>query len=179
LLPSVLGKLYGDFYPQVRSWFAAKQASEQNADDLTEQVFVELVRGDTPDDPKAYIATIASNVLSQYRRRKVKERTALHRLLAEAIGTNDAPQMHEPGESSADEELLSKHEAVMEDVLIGLPPGQVELLRLRFVDCLRVAELARRVGRSRDAAYKRLQRIVQQLRRKHAIAPNRPKKPQE
>jgi RNA polymerase sigma-70 factor (ECF subfamily) len=174
LPPVKWARLYRDFYPQIRSWFVTKVASEQDADDLAEQVFAELGRGDTPDNPKAYIATVAANALSRYRRRKAKERTVLRRLLMQAMSGHDGQHPHELEEPSDDEESSAKRGEMMEEVLSGLPPTQAELLKLRFVAGLRVAQVARRVGCSRDAAYKRLQRIIKRLRERYDVGADRP-----
>jgi RNA polymerase sigma factor (sigma-70 family) len=177
LSPVVWGRLYGAFYPPVRSGFVAKVASEQDADDLAEEVFARLARAGLTDDPKAHIAGLALSVLRRYRRRRAKEHAALRKLLMEAMRTGEAEL--ERGEPSNDGGFTAEARLIMDELLAGLPAGQVKLLKLRFVDGLRVAEVALRVGCSRAAAYKRIQRIVTQLRRKYGADPNRPKKSQE
>ena len=168
--PAAWMRLYADFYPQVRSWFVARVASEQDADDLAEQVLAELARGNAPDHPKAYILGMASKALSRYRRRRARERTALPRLLREIMIVRDGQEAWGPGELPRDEESTAERDEIMEDLLGGLTPDQVRLLKLRFVEGLGVAEVARRVGCSTEAAYKQLQRIIRQVRRKHGVA---------
>lgn len=168
------GGLYGDLYPTVTSWLAARVASEQDADDLAQQVFAELAHRQVPDDPKAYIIGIAANVLSRYRRRKARERMALRKLVGEAISGPGA----QPGELSDAEGFRTRDSEAMQNLLAELTRDQIKLLKLRFVKNLPVAEVARRVGCSKEAAYKRIQRIVQRLRQRGGMEPNGRKKSQ-
>lgn len=164
--------LHREYYPQIRSWFAARVAREQDADDLAEEVLTRLARGRTPDDLKAYLTTAAANALARYCRLRARERDFLRTLLE---GNTRVDQTHgcEPKDPSEEEESSEKR-ATVEKVLGTLPPGEAELLRLRFMDGLRMAEAARRVGCSRAAAYKRLQRIIHRLRDRYAVEPPSP-----
>jgi RNA polymerase sigma factor (sigma-70 family) len=165
-------ELHGEYHSQIRSWFAARVASEQDADDLAEEVLARLAHGRTPDDLKAYIATAAANALARYWRRRAKDRNFLRRLLGETTGADEmrgseSKDQPEKGESS-------KERGGAEKILSTLPPGQAELLRLHFLEGLCMAEVARRVGCSREVAYKRLQRIIQRLRKRYAVEPPGP-----
>lgn len=161
--------LYREVHPGIRSWFAARVASEQDADDLAAQVLTKVARSDRPDDLKAYIATTTANALSAYQRRRARDRDFLQRLLADATKA-DETRRRQPDELPEDGESSEKRIEV-ETVLSTLPPGQAELLRLRYVEGLPMAEVARRVGCSRNAAYKRLARTIRQLRERYAIEP--------
>jgi RNA polymerase sigma-70 factor, ECF subfamily len=167
-------RLYREVHPGIRSWFAARVASEQDAEDLAEEVFTRLTRGDKPQDLKAYIAIIMANALSGYQRRRARNRDFLQRLLADATRA-DETRRHQPDELPEDGESSEKRIEV-EKVLSTLPPGQAELLRWRFVEGLRMAEVARRVGCSRNAAYKRLHRTIRRLRERYATEPPEPAK---
>jgi RNA polymerase sigma-70 factor (ECF subfamily) len=161
-----------EFYPQIRSWFAARVASAQDADDLAEEVFVRLARGTPPDDLKAYITTATANALARYRRRKVQERDFLQRLLQDGIRSDEIlgcepKDLSEEGESS---EIRAK----VENILATLPPGEAGLLRLRFLDGLSVAAVARRGGCSEKTAYKKIERIIRRLRERYGVEPPAP-----
>ena len=170
-------KLYADFHPQTRAWLVARVPNEPDADDLAEEVFARLARAAPPDDPKAHIAGLVLSVLRLYRRRRAKEHAALRKLLVEAMRTGDAELGG--GKPSDDEGFSADAHSIMEELLAGLSAGQVRLLKLRFVEGLRMAEVARRLGCSTEAAKKRLQRIIRQLRRQYAVAPNPLEKPRE
>jgi RNA polymerase sigma factor (sigma-70 family) len=160
---------YAEHHPQIRSWFAARVASAQDADDLAEEVFAQLARGDPSDDLKAYIAVAARNALARYRRRRARERDFLQRLL-EVTARADEMRADEPRDPSEEGESSAELGPV-EKVLRTLPRAQAQLLRLRFLKGLPMAEVARRAGCSREVAYKRLQRIIKRLRDRYAGEP--------
>ena len=170
--PSEWAGLYRQFHTHLRCWFASRVATQQDADDLAEEVLAQLSRRLTPDGRKAYVKTAAANALSRYRRRRAMEREALRRFLAGASRAGDSE------EPSDDDEAAANHKRI-EEILHTLPPEQAKLLTLRFVDGLTVAEVALRVGCSREAAYKRLQRIIQRLRDRYGVEPDGPGKPQK
>jgi len=153
-------RLYRDLYPEVRSLLAGKVASEQEADELAEQVLAKLAGKRRPKDLKAYIAVATANALQDYRRGAAREREFLHRLLKD---TGRGDQIWRPEARESDERA-----AQVQEMLDALPPDQAKLLRLRYFDRLPMAKLARRVGCSRAAAYKRIQRILQSLRDRYA-----------
>jgi len=149
-------------------------ASGQDADDLAEEVLTKVARSGRPDDLKAYVATTAASTLSDYQRRRARERDFLQRLLADAIRAEEMRRSG-PQELSDDAESGDEH-AQVEKVLGSLPRRQARLLRLRYLEGLRMAQVARRVGCSRDAAYKRIHRLIKRLRERYAVAPPEPPK---
>jgi len=162
--------LYPDLYPQVRSWFAARVACEQDADDLTGELLTCLARGPAPRDLDAYLAAAGANAPARHQKHRARERNFLRRLWGEAIGADEmrlweAKYLCEEGESGA------PHGAV-EEILGTLPCEQAQLLLLRFLKGLPMAEVARRLGCSRNAAYKRLHQIIQRLRERYGDAPS-------
>jgi RNA polymerase sigma factor (sigma-70 family) len=150
-----------EVYPQIRSWFGARVASEQDADGLAEEVLVRLARGPRPDNMEAYVATVAANALARYRRRRARGRDFLRRLLQDGGGTREmaGTELEDAPEQG---EMTQERDAV-EKLLTTLPIEQARLLRLRFLEGLSVTEAARQVGCSRQAAYKRLQRVLRRL----------------
>jgi len=164
--PTGLAELHDDLYPGLRSWFAARVAREQDADDLAEQVLAKLAQKHRPKDLKAYLAVATANALQDYRRRAAREREFLQRLL-EDTGRGD--QIWRPEARESDEQA-----AQVQEMLDALPAKQAKLLRLRYFDRLPMAKLARRVGCSRAAAYKRIQRILQSLRDRYAPESRKP-----
>ncbi len=161
---------YGEFYPQVRAWFAARVASGEDADDLAEEVLTRLAWGRTPEDLQAYLATVMANALTRYRQRRARERDLLRRLF-EAAPKADEIRASEPVELREVDESSENH-AELDKILDSLPPRQAQLLRLHFLEGLHMAEVARRVGCSQDVAYKRLQRVIQRLRDRYRVEPS-------
>jgi RNA polymerase sigma factor (sigma-70 family) len=123
---------------------------------------------------------VAKNILARYRRRATKERAILAGLLAEALRTGDGRGRRAPGGGRyEDGRLPASRGQTVAQVLATLPAEEAKLLRLRFLEGLRVAEVARRIGCTRAAAYKRLQRIIHRLRQRYGVEPPATKKPRE
>jgi len=163
---------HGEYHARIRAWFAARVANEQDADDLAEEVVAQLARAGAPHDPKAYIATVAANALARYWRRRAKDREFLRRLLEETTGA-DEMRRREPKDQSKEGESR-KERGTAASVLDTLPLGQAKLLRLHFIEGMYMAEVARRVGCSRETAYKRLQRLIRRLRERYGVEPPTP-----
>lgn len=159
LLQSVWARLYTDFYPQVERYFMTRLPRCADAEDLAIQVFEELGRRKAPKDPEPYIRAMARNMLSRYRRDKVKEAAGLHRLFAEEAAKNPAGCLSgaKPSEAS--------YRATLEAIAATLSRRQLELVRLRFVDDLSIAKIAARLGCSKPAVYKRIYRLRRRVSR--------------
>jgi RNA polymerase sigma factor (sigma-70 family) len=164
--PAAWDLFYRQTYPQVRSWFAARGVTGQEADDLAGELLKSLAQADEPDDLRAYIAAAAANALMRCRRRKARERDFLQRLSQEV--TREQRTSHRGAEEASRNEKTSELLAEAEKVLGTLPADEADLLRLRFLEGLPVAEVARRTGCSPEAAYKRLERILKRLRARYA-----------
>jgi RNA polymerase sigma factor (sigma-70 family) len=164
--PTRWAELYHDLYPEVRSLLVARGASKQDADDLAEQVLTKLAGRRRPNDLNAYLAVATANALHDHRRRAGRERELLQRLLQDAA---DGDRMWRPEARESDEQA-----AQVREMLDALPAEQAKLLKLRYFDRLPMAKLARRLGCSRAAAYKRVQRALQSLRDRYAPEPRQP-----
>ena len=133
---------------------------------------------DPPEDTQAYVAGVAAKILARYRRQKAKERAVVRKLLLEALRDDGARQVNGRQEVSGTEDSLAERREFVEDILNRLKPAERKLLKLRFVEGLRAAEIARRIGCSTEAAYKRIQRTLSRIRSEYGTDPRRPKKPQ-
>lgn len=167
-------KLYVDFYPQVRSWLVARLGHERDVDDLTEEVFTRLADSSMPKNRGVHIASLTLNVLRRYRRRRAKEQATLRKLVTRAIGAGAAKPEH--GEPLDGEEFDSETRTTIKKISNELSREDRKLLRLRFEEDLRARQIALRVGCSTEAAKKRLQRIIQQLRVRCGVDPTPSKK---
>jgi RNA polymerase sigma factor (sigma-70 family) len=164
--PPAWAKLYADFYPQIKSWFIARVKNEQDAEDLAQQVFAELEADDAPDNPEAYLHTMARNILAQHWRKKAKERTSQRGYLGERMGrggeaearSSTPPQDHDP---------RAHYDGGFKDLLAGLAAKHARLLRLRFLDGLSIERIARKLRCSQEAASKKLQQVIKRLRKKY------------
>jgi RNA polymerase sigma factor (sigma-70 family) len=112
--------------------------------------------------PPAYIAAIARNLLARHLREKQKELRAFRRLL-DTIGKGDS--LEHPGDAGA----RTEREDILNDIATNLPAASMALLRMRFFEDLSPREMAARLGCSEQAVHKRLQRLLQRLRRRYGV----------
>ena len=147
---SVWARFYTDFYPQVERYFTTCRLQRADAEDLAMQVFEELAYRQVPKDPEPYIRAIARNMLSRYRGNKIKESAGLQKLLTEAAAKDGTSYLLRSEASCRD---------AIEAIAATLSARQLELVRLRFADDLSIGKIAGRLGCSRPAVYKRIQRL--------------------
>jgi RNA polymerase sigma-70 factor (ECF subfamily) len=144
-------RLYGDLAPAVLGYFRARNASDP--EDLTGEVFLQVVRdlhrfaGDERDF-RAWLFALAHHRLLDEGRRRTRRPVEL---VADAGTEVAAP---EEVETQVLESLAGERVRLL---LSGLTPEQQEVLLLRVLGDLTVAEVARAVGK-RAGAVKALQR---------------------
>lgn len=155
-----------------KSWFEAHGTAVYNyfrfhvplpdvAEDLTAETFFKVVRAVSRFDPdrgtpKAWILTIARNVLGDWRRR-----ARLRQYVS--IGT-----MHDLAcDAPSPEERLLKEEEVgrMLDAVATLADADRELIGLRYGSGLDAAEMAQVLGISEGSVRTRLWRVLGRLRK--------------
>jgi RNA polymerase sigma-70 factor (ECF subfamily) len=154
-----------------REWYEAHGVAVYNyfrfhvpqvdvAEDLTAETFLKVVRSANRFDPakgtpKAWILTVARNVLIDWRRR-----ARLRQYVT--IGT-----MHDlVYEAPSPEERLLREEEVgrMLDAVAGLSPSDRELVGLRYGSGLDTTEVAQILGTSEGSVRTRLWRVLIRLR---------------
>ncbi len=154
-----------------REWYEAHGVAVYNyfrfhvpqadvAEDLTAETFLKVVRSADRFDPakgspKAWILTVARNVLIDWRRR-----ARLRQYVT--IGT-----MHDlVYEAPSPEERLLREEEVgrMLDAVAGLSPSDRELVGLRYGSGLATSEVAQILGISEGSVRTRLWRVLIRLR---------------
>ena len=64
--------LYCKYFPKLKGYFASQGLRPADTEDLTQEVFQKLARSKVPEDPKAYLYTIARHILSQHRRHRTR-----------------------------------------------------------------------------------------------------------
>jgi RNA polymerase sigma-70 factor (ECF subfamily) len=154
-----------------REWYEAHGVAVYNyfrfhvpqadvAEDLTAETFLKVVRSADRFDPakgspKAWILTVARNVLIDWRRR-----ARLRQYVT--IGT-----MHDlVYEAPSPEERLLREEEVgrMLDAVAGLSPSDRELVGLRYGSGLDTSEVAQILGINEGSVRTRLWRVLIRLR---------------
>jgi len=149
--PQALAKLCELYYRDVYSYIYYRVSSIEDAEDLTNDVFlkmVELIHSCRSDGEKSFLAwlfRIASNcVVDYYRRRAVRDHLPLDE---KHLPLYDGP------EDFVETELTNER---LQRALLGLTDEQQQVIILRFVEGLSNAETAKILGKS-EGAIKSLQ----------------------
>jgi RNA polymerase sigma-70 factor (ECF subfamily) len=139
----LIGSLYSEHHGWLISWLRKKLGCPQNAADLAQDAFLRLVaRQDDPSrfrEPRAYLTSVAKNLVVDYWRRREIERAYL-----EAIAHLPEPEAPSPETRFLVLEALLKIDAV----LGALPPEVRKVFLLSQLDGLTYPEIAARLGAS-------------------------------
>jgi RNA polymerase sigma-70 factor (ECF subfamily) len=151
--------LYLRFREPVLGYFARRVGEPEVAADLMAETFARaLVRFRTapPDEPAAWLFTIARNLLIDSARRGQVEASARRKLHLEPLVLDDADiQRIEEVAEAAD---------LADTVRATLSPADYEALRARAVDEESYSELALRLRCSEAVARKRVSRAIAHMR---------------
>jgi RNA polymerase sigma-70 factor, ECF subfamily len=145
-----IAAVYFDVAPGLRGYLRRRVGHGEVADDLVEQTFVELIegcerfRGDGRA-LRAWLYRAARNNLYDWRKRA--DRRSDHELRRRHTETLEAGGDDDPASSYDDATLDPELEAALRQ----LTEDQREVLELRLVACLPVAEVARLTDRSAGA----------------------------
>ncbi len=156
--------LYRAYCPQVRSYFAARGLCPQDADDLTQQVFMELGERRVPQDPGTYLLAMARNIMCRYLRQQTKESEALTELIGSMAKNARIIDFEEFTTRWGKGRWSPECRNVLVEVLAQLSPKNRRVMEMRYLEGLTVKEMASRMGCSDHAVRKRLQRIRTVLR---------------
>ena len=141
--------------PRVYAYLYSRTGSATVAEELTQEVFVEVVRNprtfDGRGDPLPWVIGVARHRLSRhFRRTKLDDRRASSLVREiEIAGEDDRSwrQMEQGGHVAS--------------AIGALAPDQRAALMLRFVDGLSIKEVAKTIGRSEDATESLVRRARQ------------------
>ena len=156
--PEAFGELYSRYLTRVYRYMRSRSRSEEDAADLTQQVFLQSIsglsgyRGDAPF--AAWLFRIARNVAADASRRRPG-----------GVSWDSLPEaLHPVGEGDPEAAVLRRERlARLRDQLAELEPEKRELLALRFVARLKAREIATVTGKSEAAVQKALQRTLHSL----------------
>ena len=128
------------------------------AEDVTQETWLRAVRDwrrkGPPDEPLAWLTTVARNLLaSHYRRRRPAS--------LESVSAGDVLAAFDTGRAAESAELST----VVCHALARMPAGQAQLLEAFHFDDRRMSQIARASGLSERAVEGRLRRARERLRR--------------
>lgn len=138
--------------------------TSMDAEDLAQEVFFKAYRGlDGLQEPgrfKPWLYSIAGNLVTDYYRKKGV------RSIVGNLG-DEEPAPANPGhQTGKGEQMVFKKQFwdAVNRFLSGLPHGEQEVFRLRFLDQLNIREVAEVSGRSESAVKTQLYRALGKLR---------------
>jgi len=158
--PVTFGQLYDAHLTDLYRYFLAHTGSDNEAADLTQQVFVQALSAwprfsGATDTVRPWIFRIARNTLiDSYRRRRP------------AVAWDDVPFEAQPVAGDDTEASVLQRDETRKLVTAEreLPTGKRELLIMRFVAGLTVREIAAAVDRKEGAVRSEIRRVLQQLK---------------
>jgi len=157
--------LHAKYYVHMKRYIASRISSIADADDLAQNVFVELCKGNGRYDGRGsverYLFGITKNAIRKYHRERTSSIKTIPVDSVNDIGVKDVQQCRGPvGQIEAQE--LKK---AIEEAVAKLPPKARQAIKLRFIDGLSSKEGARNAGCSVNTFYKRLHMAVKALRK--------------
>jgi RNA polymerase sigma-70 factor (ECF subfamily) len=159
--PAAFDTLYQRYMPQVYRYLRARTHSEDDAADLTQQVFLQALNA-LPNYQErglpfaAWLFRIAHNtVVNSYRRNHPN------------LDWDALPEAMHPAATQDPETTALQHESLsqLQQLLTQLSHDKRELLALHFAAGLTTREIAAMVGKSEAAVKKQLSRTVQALKK--------------
>lgn len=157
--------LYDHLTRRILSYFARRVPDRDTAVDLTAETFAKAFekrkdfRGSTEARAVSWIWGIAHGVLGTYRRTKRIELDALGRI---GLGREEDPER--PLDIIETQGIVEHARQQLQQALADLPQDQAEVVRLRLVDELSYAEIARILGVSNEVVRARTSRGIRRLK---------------
>jgi RNA polymerase sigma factor (sigma-70 family) len=162
--------MWADFcasrYAYIQRYFLRQVESQDDAADLTQEVFAEITaQPEMPRDLEGYVYIVARNLLARYWRKKRIVSTAIKTVKVRHVAevTNVSASGYSPAVSGR---LIQKQfREVMSIAEAHLPAKSVQVVQMRYAEGLSTEQVARKIGCSIGALHKRLQRATKTLRR--------------
>lgn len=158
--PAAFGTLYEHYRDRIYAYLRARSASDEDAADLTQQVFLHAFRALPQYHPQRgafapWLFRIARNAA-----------TDAHRRRKNTIAWDLMPEALQPIADDDPEAGLLHRETLyrLRVVLNTYPAATREILALRFAAALTIAEIAVVVGKSEAAVKKQLTRALRSLK---------------
>jgi len=159
-----LATLYLKYAPQVRSYIASHVSRVADIEDLVQDVFLQVCQGkghyDSAKGVKPYLFGIARNVIRRYYREKEK---AILSIPADSINGFSLTYCMRNGIGPVRRISAKEWKRILAGSGIQLSAGLREAIELRFIEGLSCEEAARKIGCSKRAFRKRIERAKKLL----------------
>jgi RNA polymerase sigma factor (sigma-70 family) len=169
--PSTFADVYVEYHEQVLRFFARRTLDPETAFDLMAETFAELFahidgfRGETEDQGRAWMWTVARHQLYRWRERGIVERRSIERLGMPVASLGQVE--YERIEDLAD---LQRVRPQLEQALDQLGSEQRQALQLRVLEHRDYDDIAQQCGASEQVVRARVSRGLRQLAKSLAEA---------
>ncbi len=169
--PATFADVYLEYHEQVLRFFARQTLDPETAFDLMAETFAELFahidsfRGESEDQGRAWMWTVARHQLYRWRERGIVERRSIERLWIPIASLGQVE--YERIEDLAD---LQRVRPQLEQAMGRLATDQREALRLRVLEHRAYDEIAQECGASEQVVRARVSRGLRQLAKSLAAA---------
>ena len=154
--------LYTRYYPRVYRYLRARLDNDDDASDLTQQVFFQVWLH-LHSSYQAERGSLATWIMSIAHHRLVDFYRSVHF----SVSWHSLPEMTDTN-SDPEELLLSAEDSALVSALLAtLTPFEQRLLALRFVARLSIARIAALIGKSEEATKKQLARLLRRLQQQY------------
>lgn len=157
-------ELYDDYWPKIRKYFLGRVNGIEDAEDLASQVFVKILShlqgGGTKqvfDNFNAYLYKIARFTLIDHWRTKGTRET---------IDIEELEAVLPSGDNLEEEVEQRQRLAVFRGVLNTMPPDDVEILTLRLLQDLSMAQIAAVLEKNAGAVRVQFHRAKKELQKR-------------
>jgi len=162
--PSTFADVYVEYHEQVLRFFARRTLDPETAFDLMAETFAELFahidgfRGETEEQGRAWMWTVARHQLYRWRERGIVERRSIERLGVPIASLGQVE--YERIEDLAD---LQRVRPQLEQALDQLGSEQRQALQLRVLEHREYDDIAQQCGASEQVVRARVSRGLRQL----------------
>jgi len=157
--------LHAKYYVHMKRYIASRINSIADADDLAQNVFVELCKGNGRYDGRGsverYLFGIAKNAIRKYHRERAHSVKTIPIDSVYPIDTGKVQQSRGPARQIEAQELKK----IIEEAVDQLPPKAREAVKLRLVEGLEPEAAAKRAGCHVDTFYRRFYEGLKALRK--------------
>ena len=159
-----LGRLHTIYHQYIIRYIALRIESLEDAEDLTQRVFLELCRSSSTTKryrhPKAYLLGIAKNLIALYYRSKSRQVKTIPIESVDEIRAGDEARRYRMSGG----QLSPRERKTIQTLVAQLPPKAREAVRLRFLKGLSPKDAAKISGCSANTFYQRLNAGVKAIK---------------
>ena len=156
-----LTALYNQYYPHIKRYIVSRVDFLEEAEDLSQEVFVELCRSDNHKNQRnirKYLFGLAKNTVRRHRRKKINSINAIPLDSVKGIAVS-----YDNQENLLRDLPPEEVKKVIKKITAQLPPKAKEAIRLRLLNGFNSKQAAKKTECSVNAFYKRVHIAIKTL----------------